>query len=132
MKKTVLKLFLLLAALGLLLWACGAAGVWTGENLSLRLDLSLAAFLKLGSMVVGVILLVTVLKLLLGLFKPRTHRGQTLRSLVYSLIQYAAALTILCWGLSILGVNVSAIVASVGVLALIVGFGAESLYRVVT
>ena len=127
MKKTVLKLFLLLAALGLLLWACGAAGVWTGEDLSLRLDLSLAAFLKLGSMVVGVILLVTVLKLLLGLFKPRTHRGQTLRSLVYSLIQYAAALTILCWGLSILGVNVSAIVASVGVLALIVGFGAESL-----
>lgn len=49
MKKTVLKLFLLLAALGLLLWACGAAGVWTGEDLSLRLDLSLAAFLKLGS-----------------------------------------------------------------------------------
>ena len=34
---------------------------------------------------------------------------------------------ILCWGLSILGVNVSTILASVGVVALIVGFGAESL-----
>lgn len=48
-------------------------------------------------------------------------------TLASSLIQYTAALVALCWGLSILGVNVSAIVASVGVLALIVGFGAESL-----
>lgn len=127
MKKTILKLILLVAALGVLLWACGAARVWTAEDLQLRLDLSMTALLRLGSMTVGVILLVMVFKLLLGLFKPKTHRGATVRSLVYSLIQYAAALTILCWGLSILGVNVSAIVASVGVLALIVGFGAESL-----
>ena len=34
---------------------------------------------------------------------------------------------ILCWGLSILGVDVSVIVASVGVVALVVGFGVESL-----
>jgi small conductance mechanosensitive channel len=34
---------------------------------------------------------------------------------------------ILCWGLAILGVNVSTIVASVGIVALILGFSAESL-----
>ena len=34
---------------------------------------------------------------------------------------------ILCWGLSILGLDVSDIVASVGILTLVVGFGAESL-----
>ena len=42
-------------------------------------------------------------------------------------MKYVAAIVILCWGLSILGVNVSTIVASVGIVALIVGFSAESL-----
>jgi len=58
---------------------------------------------------------------------PRAHRSRTLVTLLKSLTRYVAALVILCWGLSILGVNVSTIVASVGVVALIVGFGAESL-----
>jgi small conductance mechanosensitive channel len=34
---------------------------------------------------------------------------------------------ILCWGLSILGVDLSTIVTAVGILALVLGFGAESL-----
>ncbi len=51
----------------------------------------------------------------------------TMLSLLSSLVRYVAARVILCWVLSILGVNVNAIVASVGVVALIVGFGAESL-----
>ena len=63
----------------------------------------------------------------LSLIKPRERKGLTLISLLSSLLRYVAALVILCWGLSILGVNVNAIVASVGIVALIVGFGAESL-----
>lgn len=38
-----------------------------------------------------------------------------------------AFIVILCWGLTILGVNITTIVASVGILALIAGFSAESL-----
>ena len=38
-----------------------------------------------------------------------------------------AGIVILCWGLAMIGVNVSTIVASVGIVALIVGFSAESL-----
>jgi len=68
-----------------------------------------------------------LLRMLLGLFKPKERQAMTLISLLSSLLHYVAALVILCWGLSILGVNVNAIVASVGVVALIVGFGAESL-----
>ena len=64
---------------------------------------------------------------ILGLFKPKAHRGRTLVTLLSSLTRYVAALVILCWGLSIFGVDVTTIVASVGVVALIVGFGAESL-----
>ena len=68
-----------------------------------------------------------LLRFLLSLIKPKERKGLTLISLFSSLFHYVAALVILCWGLSILGVNVNAIVASVGIVALIVGFGAESL-----
>ena len=68
-----------------------------------------------------------VLRLVLSLVKPKERKSLTFVSLLSSLIRYVAALVILCWGLSILGVNVNAIVASVGIVALIVGFGAESL-----
>ncbi len=68
-----------------------------------------------------------LLRLLLSLIKPKERKAMTLISLLTSLMHYVAAIVILCWGLSILGVNVNAIVASVGIVALIVGFGAESL-----
>ena len=68
-----------------------------------------------------------LLRLILGCLKPKERKGMTLISLLSSLLHYVAAIVILCWGLSILGVNVNAIVASVGIVALIVGFGAESL-----
>ncbi len=65
--------------------------------------------------------------LILGAFKPASHRARTVLTLLASLTRYLAAIVILCWGLSIFGVDVNTIVASVGVVALIVGFGAESL-----
>jgi len=69
----------------------------------------------------------TLLILILGLLKPKTHRGRSLVTLLRSLVRYVAALVILCWGLSLFGVDVNTIVAGVGVVALIIGFGAESL-----
>ncbi len=68
-----------------------------------------------------------LLVLLLGLFKRPSHRSATVITITQSLVRYAAAIIILCWGLSILGVNMTTILASVGVVALIIGFGAESL-----
>ena len=68
-----------------------------------------------------------LISLILGALKPASHRGKTLMTLLASLTRYVAAIVILCWGLSIFGVDVNTIVASVGVLALIIGFGAESL-----
>lgn len=79
------------------------------------------------AMAAMVLFAVQLLRFLLSLIKPKERKGLTLISLFSSLLHYVAALVILCWGLSILGVNVNAIVASVGIVALIVGFGAESL-----
>ena len=84
-------------------------------------------FVSLFAMIFLVLFCETLILLVLGLIKPRTHRGQTLLTIIASLGKYVAAIVILCWGLSILGVNVSGILASVGVLTLVVGFSAESL-----
>jgi len=95
-----------------------------GDALS---ELSWAKVLRLLVMIAGVIAAVSLAELVLGLFRPNNHRLLSILSIVGSLVRYVAAVVILCWGLSILGVNVSTIVASVGILALIVGFSAESL-----
>ena len=85
------------------------------------------SLLSLAVMVFLVLAAEKALVLLLGLFKRPSHRSATVITITQSLLRYAAAILILCWGLSILGVNVTTIVASVGIVALIVGFGAESL-----
>ena len=78
-------------------------------------------------MVFGVLLAVGLTNWILSLFEPKDRKGKTALSIIGSLLRYAAVLVILCWGLSLLGVEMNAIITSVGVLALIVGFGAESL-----
>ncbi len=92
-----------------------------------NIQISKASLLSLVVMVFLVLAAEKALVLLLGLFKHSSHRSATVITITQSLLRYAAAIVILCWGLSILGVNVSTILASVGVVALIVGFGAESL-----
>ena len=126
-KKYPLGILLQAAALAALLFLCKHAGIWQEADFKARLNLSAAALLKVLTMAAGILLLARLLCALLKALRPKSHRGMTMITLASSLIQYTAALVALCWGLSILGVNVSAIVASVGVLALIVGFGAESL-----
>ena len=83
--------------------------------------------LQVLAMAFGVLLCVSLLTLLLGLFRPKERKGMTVLSLVSSLLRYASALVILCWGLSLLGVELNTIVTSVSILALVLGFGAESL-----
>lgn len=79
------------------------------------------------AMAFGVLAAEALLVLILDLFHPESHRARTLLTMTRSLLKYIAAIVVLCWGLSILGVDLSTIVTAVGVLALVVGFGAESL-----
>ena len=83
--------------------------------------------LRVVAMAALVLFCAGLVALILGAIKPASHRGKTVTSLLASLARYVAAIVILCWGLSILGVDVTTIVASVGIVALIIGFGAESL-----
>lgn len=78
-------------------------------------------------MILIVLLINSLAQFILSLIKPKDGRATTVVSVLHSIIQYAAVLVAVFWGLAIVGVNVSTIFASVGILALIISFGAENL-----
>ena len=105
----------------LALFAALAAGLYfLSRSTGSRLALAFA-------MAFGVLAAESLLVLILDLFTPASHRARTLLTMGRSLLKYIAAIVVLCWGLSILGVDLSTIVTAVGILALVIGFGAESL-----
>ncbi|MBQ4423682.1 MAG: mechanosensitive ion channel family protein [Clostridia bacterium] len=68
-----------------------------------------------------------LLHYVLGLLKPKSNRLRTLISLAKNLLRYAAILISICVVLRIFTVDVGTILAGLGIIALIIGFGAESL-----
>ena len=97
------------------------------KEISSMISINGKSLLKLISMIFGVLFIENVIVFVLGIFKPKSHRVRSVLSLISSMTKYVAFIFILCWGLRIIGVNITAIIASVGILALIVGFSAESL-----
>ena len=68
-----------------------------------------------------------IVKLILAALGKRGGRAGTVTNLVSGLLKYVAVIAALVWGLSILGVNATAVLAGVGIVGLILGFGAQSL-----
>ncbi|MBO4878784.1 MAG: mechanosensitive ion channel family protein [Clostridia bacterium] len=68
-----------------------------------------------------------ILKLILTAIGKRGGRSQTVTSLIAGLLKYVAVIAAVVWGLSILGINTTAVLAGVGIVGLILGFGAQSL-----
>ena len=125
-KSAIIRFLVMLILLAAVVGIGIATGLfrWTWFK-NIRFDLSVA--LKLLMMLAGVICVEALLSFLLRLPNPKSHRMRSVLSILASVLKYVAAIVILCWGLRILGVNVSTIVASVGIIALILGFSAESL-----
>lgn len=86
-----------------------------------------AALLRVITMACIVLVIQNILLMILGFFHFKRSRSNTIIAILSSLVRYAAILLIVCWGLKLIGVNVETIVASVGLIALIIGFGAEKL-----
>ena len=127
-KKYLLRLIICL----LLVSAAVGGGLFTGLFESAgqvfgSLHLNAAVLVQVAVMAFLVLGLENLLVLILGLLHFKSGRTNTLLTIVSSVVRYASAIVIVCWGLYILGVDVSTIVASVGIIALIIGFGAESL-----
>ena len=68
-----------------------------------------------------------IVKLILAALAKRGGRTQTVTNLISGLLKYIAVIAAVVWGLSILGVNATAVLAGVGIVGLILGFGAQSL-----
>lgn len=103
----------------------GIFGNMNGVTEMVKLDWS--ALFQLAIMAILLILIRELCSWGLEKYKPKTPRAATMKNLVASALKYILALVAVFWGLSIIGVNVSTLFASVGVMALIIGFGAESL-----
>ncbi len=91
------------------------------------LSFNLSGIVQVVVMILALLVLKEVLLILFKLIKPSTSRGQTLHQLAKSSLQYFMVILGIFWGLSLLGVNMTTLFASAGILALIIGFGAESL-----
>lgn len=57
----------------------------------------------------------------------KNNRGRTVRELAISVVRYLGVILGIVWALSLLGLNPTAVFASLGIVTLIIGFGAQSL-----
>lgn len=124
----ITKIIIYVAALLLL----GAGSIITGlfdtvDSTIGNLHLSLGMLLKLVIMGLLMLIIENLCIIALDNVKPKSSRASTMVTIVKSTVRYLAVIICLFWALTIIGVDVSTIFASVGILALIIGFGAESM-----
>ncbi len=68
-----------------------------------------------------------VVSYVLGLLSPKRNRSRTLIALTKNIMRYAVVLLAICVILTMFNVDIVTILAGLGIIALIIGFGAESL-----
>ena len=121
--KHIVKLVIFGVIAGILLLLGAGKGLTEAESYSLSWE-------NVGRILLAITAALAVQHLILWLLsylKPRNHRSRTLVTLIANLIRYVVILVIVIGILSLLNVDMPTILAGVGVMALIVGFGAESL-----
>ncbi len=123
-KKLIIYLVLCAALIGIGL----ATKVFSSFGAAFQnIRLSFNAVLRVVLMAAIVLVIENLILLVLGLIKSEKGRVQTVISIAGNALRYVTAIIILCWGLSILGADVGTIVAGMGIVALVIGFGANSL-----
>ena len=126
--RSIVKIIVFAAVCAALVGIGIASGVFSSfENAFTGIHFSFGALLRVLIMAALVIALENIIILILSLVKAKNHRVRTLLSIIRNALRYLAAIVILCWGLTILGADVGTVVAGVGIIALIVGFSANSL-----
>ena len=126
--KSIVKLIVYIVALAAIAGISLGTGLFKSVGDMLKgIHINLISIVQVIMMVLLVLALENLILWAVGLIKPKNPRAQTLLSIFGSIMRYITAIVIICWGLTILGANVRTIVAGVGIIALIIGFGAESL-----
>ncbi|MBR6119326.1 MAG: mechanosensitive ion channel family protein [Oscillospiraceae bacterium] len=126
--KHIVKLLIFVAAVGLLLVLGAGRGLELGKSWSQTwASLGWAGVGRILLVIFGVLALEHLILLILGFIKTENHRARTVMTLTANLIRYIAILVIVIGVLSLLNVDVPTVLAGLGIIALIIGFGAESL-----
>ena len=121
--KHIVKFLMFAAAAGILL----LLGAGKDLNIGQGLSLSWAGVGRIFLVIFAVMAAEHLILLVLGLFKSENHRLRTFLTLTSNLIRYITVIVIVICVLSLLNVDMPTILAGLGVIALIIGFGAESL-----
>lgn len=128
MKKNLVSLVVAVALLAIVGIFGNIAGVFDGmDSFFDMIEINTATLLEVVLAIAFVLLLENFIVLVLRLLQNIKGRIRTLSTVFISLVKYIAILVGFCWCMTIIGVDVSTIFASVGIVALILGFGAESL-----
>jgi small-conductance mechanosensitive channel len=91
------------------------------------LGLSLPRLFVLAAVLALMAVVYMAVRFILEKISWKGNRSRTIAGLVLNVCKYGTVLVAIFWGLSVLGVNTTAMFASVGIIGLIVGFGAQSL-----
>ena len=125
-----MKKYLGLIVCVVLLFVTGAIGKLSGiteKFFNLNLQMDPKAVLSAIASVLILLIVERVIALVLGSLKPKSHRARTGITVTVSLLKYVIVIIAICSVLTAFGADVRTVVAGLGVLALIIGFGAESL-----
>ena len=97
------------------------------EKVSGSFTFKWATLFQIIAIILMMILVTSVFRFIVQHIHPKTNKGKSALSLLNSAISYITAFVCFFWCLSAFGINLTAILASVGIVALIIGFGAQSL-----
>ena len=121
--KHLIKLVVFAVLAGVLLLVGAGKGLSAGRGLAL-------SWAGLGRVALMILLTLTaehLILLALSCLNPKSHRARTVVTVVTNLLRYLTILVIIIGALCLLEVDMPTILAGVGIVALIIGFGAESL-----
>ena len=128
MKKNPLVKMIVFGVIAAIVWGVGFfTKLWDKLPKGAGIQLNPANILRMLFWIFATLFVERLLVFLLSIADPKDRRTKTIISVVSNMLKYIAAIVIFCGVLTILGVNIATIVAGLGVIALIIGFGAESL-----
>ena len=96
-------------------------------SISSVIKFSWVTLFQLILVILVLILIFEVLNVILNSVNPKSPRLMTLKNILVSVLKYLVVIFGVFWVLNVLGVDTGTLFAGLGIVALIIGFGAESL-----
>ncbi len=116
----------------IVMFAAGIIGSKTGvidqfKDIGGMIKIDSKVILKIVVVVAFLVGVNVLMQIIIGFIPQKGGRISTFTTIVSSLVKYVVVLVGFCWILSAIGLDLNTVFAGVGIIALIIGFGAESL-----